>query len=277
MLGNGAWTGVRLDDVLRELMPQLKDMSRDQIAGLHVSFKGLDGYYTSVPLGLVLDSKSDCMLAFKMNGEELTPDHGFPVRALLPGIAGARNVKWLSDVSVIKTSDRDSPWTVHFYRDCPPGSERSPVNELPMNSVILSPEPGAWLDARAQWLEVQGVAYPGGTQRRITKVELSTDRGQTWQEARCLFSELPRDDSKGPPKSWIRFEATVSLPPAGTGAMGSGRSAGAPLTEVWCRAFDDTGKVQPQTSPPHGGYKFNGYHRVPIVRSLNSPPRAKAG
>jgi len=41
----------------------------------------------------VLDPKNDCLLATKYNGEPISPDHGYPVRALLPGIAGARNVK----------------------------------------------------------------------------------------------------------------------------------------------------------------------------------------
>lgn len=274
MLGNASWTGLRLDEILPELVPQLKSLSRSDFDSLYVSFEGLDGYYTAVPLCVVLNAETDCILAFGMNGEDLNPDHGFPLRAFLPGIAGARSVKWVSSVSIIK--DPDSPWLVRFYKDKIEGLG-TPIFRLPMNSVILSPEPGAWLDATAETLEVRGVAYPGGTLRRIARVDISADRGQSWHEARCHFSDLPRDDSRGPSKSWVRFEATVELPPQGSGTRGSGRIAGAPLTEIWCRAHDDQGNVQPPISPAYGGYRFNGYHRVPIVRSLGGPPLARPG
>ena len=128
MLGNGSWTGLRLDEVLRAMFPSLSTLSEAAIRDLHVTLEGLDGYYTSIPLGLALDNRADCLLATHLNGEELTPDHGFPVRALLPGIAGARNVKWLTKVTVGKESD--GPWTSHFYR----GAGRShPIYALPMN------------------------------------------------------------------------------------------------------------------------------------------------
>lgn len=276
MLGNASWSGLRLDEVLPELLPQLKSLSPSELDSLYVSFEGLDGYYTAVPLSVVLCAKTDCLLAFGMNGEELNPDHGFPLRAFLPGIAGARSVKWVSGISVIQ--DPDSPWLVQYYKEKKTeGATKEPIFRLPMNSVILSPEPGAWLDATAETLEVRGVAYPGGTLRRITRVDVSADRGQSWQEARCHFSDLSRDDSRGPSKSWVRFEITVELPPQGSGVRGSGRIAGAPLTEIWCRAHDDHGNVQPPLCPAYGGYRFNGYHRVPIVRSLGGPPLARPG
>eukprot|EP00927_Polykrikos_kofoidii_P019518 TRINITY_DN19131_c0_g1_i1.p1 TRINITY_DN19131_c0_g1~~TRINITY_DN19131_c0_g1_i1.p1 ORF type:complete len:596 (-),score=57.83 TRINITY_DN19131_c0_g1_i1:54-1841(-) len=275
MLGNASWRGPRLNEVLLSVLPELNRMSTSDIGDLHVRFEGLDGYYTSIPLALALDPKADCLLAVGVNGEDLSPDHGFPVRALLPGIAGARSVKWLSKISIVKGDD--SPWTASFYLANSEYSARSPIYRLPMNSLVLSPEPGSWLDAKTEWLSVKGVAYPGGTQRRITKVEVSADRGQNWQIARCLFSELPVDDAEGAPKSWVRFETSVKLPAVGTGAMGSGRCAGAPLTEIWCRAYDDDGNVQPARGEAHGGYQYNGYHRVPIVRSLGGPPLAAPG
>eukprot|EP00439_Symbiodinium_sp_Y106_P078541 s258_g17.t1 len=266
MLGNASWSGYRLDDVLGTLFPSLSTLSAEAIQELHLTLEGVDGYYTSIPLSIALEKSADCLLATHMNGEELTPDHGFPVRALLPGIAGARNVKWLAKVAIGKESD--SPWTAHYYRTA---GRSAPIYALPLNSVILSPEPGAWLHESKSAVAVKGVAYAGGGQHPIQSVELSADRGQSWQTATCHFEEVPDDDCQGPSRSWVRFESVVELPPSGSGARGSGKTSGAPLTELWCRAIDKAGNIQPESSLPQGGYMYNGYHRVPLVRSLKLP------
>ena len=266
MLGNALWTGFRLDDVLRTLFPSVQTMSAAAVQELHLTLEGADGFYTSIPLSLALEKSADCLLATHMNGEELTTDHGFPVRALLPGVVGARNVKWLTKLTIGKESD--APWTANYYRDA---GRSAPIYALPMNSVILSPEPGAWLDASAGAVEVRGVAYAGGGPHAIQAVELSADKGQTWQPATCLFAEIPQDDRQGPCRGWVRFESVVRLPPSGSGVRGSGKVSGAPLTELWCRARDVSGHVQPERSGPNDGYIYNGYHRVPLVRTLKPP------
>ncbi|CAE7834535.1 shop [Symbiodinium sp. CCMP2592] len=266
MLGNASWSGYRLDDVLGTLFPSLSTLSAEAIQELHLTLEGVDGYYTSIPLNIALEKSADCLLATHMNGEELTPDHGFPVRALLPGIAGARNVKWLAKVAIGKESD--GPWTAHYYRTA---GRSAPIYALPLNSVILSPEPGAWLHESRSAVAVKGVAYAGGGQHPIQSVELSADRGQSWQAATCRFEEVPDDDCQGPSRSWVRFESVVELPPSRSGARGSGKTSGAPLTELWCRAIDKAGNIQPESSLPQGGYMYNGYHRVPLVRSLKLP------
>lgn len=264
MLGNAAWTGYRLSEILPTLLPQALTGSTEE---LHVTFEGLDGYYTSTPLKYVLDRSADCLLATEMNGEPLPPDHGFPVRALLPGIAGSRNVKWVTRISV--GPECDSPWNRKYYLDKP---DMVPIQELPLNSVLLSPEPGAWLDVRERKIAVRGVAYTGRQHRCVTSVEVSSDRGQTWQPAKCL-NEAPRDDSSRP-HGWVRFEAEAELPPPGTGPYHDAPGSGGPLTEIWCRAWDDAGSVQPPVGKAHGGYLYDGYHRVPIVRSSSGPPLA---
>ena len=64
----------------------------------HVIFQGADEYETSTPLKHLLQESSDCVLATHMNGHPLSLDHGYPIRVVLPGIAGARNVKWLESI-----------------------------------------------------------------------------------------------------------------------------------------------------------------------------------
>eukprot|EP00930_Biecheleria_cincta_P021940 TRINITY_DN16113_c0_g1_i1.p1 TRINITY_DN16113_c0_g1~~TRINITY_DN16113_c0_g1_i1.p1 ORF type:complete len:397 (+),score=56.07 TRINITY_DN16113_c0_g1_i1:37-1191(+) len=68
MLGNASWTGPRLDQVLKTMFPALEHLPASEASKLHVSFEGLDGYYTSVPLDVIMDSKTDCLLAVMMNG-----------------------------------------------------------------------------------------------------------------------------------------------------------------------------------------------------------------
>lgn len=254
MLGNIRWSGVRLVDVVQALIQQ-SIRAGWRTEDLHVTFEGLDGYYTSTPLKHIMDQSADCLLATKMNGQPLSPDHGFPVRVVLPGIAGARQVKWLSKVTIGPLSD--DPWTCHYYRDKP---SMVPIQKLPMNSAILSPEPGAQVSAGETSVCIAGVAYGGGTGEEVTSVQVSADRGQTWQDARCLVGEVDRGDAVGPYRGWVRWEVEVPL------SRAQGLGCGAPLQELWCRSFSSSGGSQPECSAQHGGYLFNGYHKVPIVR-----------
>merc|ERR1719277_2563633 len=106
---------------------------------------------------------------------------------------------------------------------------------------------------------VRGVAYSGGSDCNIAEVQISSDKGQNWQVARCLFEEITTDDSSRM-RGWVRFEADLKLPWAHQ--LGCGGA----LSELWCRALGERGEVQPERSEAHGGYLYNGYHKVPIVR-----------
>ena len=91
MMGNAVWGGYSLRTLLLSRFPWLARLSTEEASLYHVEFEGVDDYVTSTPLSRILDPTADALLAVSMNGEPLPRDHGFPVRALLPGIAGARN------------------------------------------------------------------------------------------------------------------------------------------------------------------------------------------
>ena len=94
-ISNAKWTGVRLRDVLIAAGYDEKSIAQ------HVQFEGYDQdmtgtcYGASIPMSKAISASEDVLLAFQMNGEDIPLDHGYPVRIVAPGVAGARNVKWL--------------------------------------------------------------------------------------------------------------------------------------------------------------------------------------
>ena len=144
------------------------------------------------------------MLAYKMNGEMLRPDHGKPLRAVIPGQIGGRSVKWLKKLIV---TDAPSENWYHIYdnRVLPTmvnpeesannpkwwTDERYAIYDLSPNSVMAYPaheEQIRLLDGHKKY-KAKGYAYSGGG-RRITRVEISIDKGRSW---RLAYIDYPED------------------------------------------------------------------------------------
>ena len=184
MVGNAMWSGVRLDELLRSIFP---DECREEDASpgsWHVIFTGADEFESSTPLHLVIQANTDGLLAFEMNGKPLTLDHGYPVRIILPGYVGVRNIKWLEVVSLSRTPS-SSPWTAHYYRD----HNQQPIQILPLNSIIFSPDKHTIIqlnEAGQGSASVQGVAYSGASNSSIDSVEVTADGGKTWIKAKAI-------------------------------------------------------------------------------------------
>ena len=143
------------------------------------------------------------MLAYKMNGEMLRPDHGKPLRAVVPGQIGGRSVKWLKRLVVTATpsenwyhiydnrvlpttvSPEDSAHNKDWWTD-----ERYAIHDLSPNSAIACPahEEEVSLKDGPEKYRAQGYAYSGGG-RRVTRVELSLDKGKTWKIASVGYPE----------------------------------------------------------------------------------------
>ena len=185
-LGNGLWSGVRLADVLAEA--GVAD------GAAHVAFESLDvceklgatfPYGASVPLAKALAPET--LLADAYDGQPLAPDHGAPLRALVPGVIGARSVKWLGRITV-RAEESDNYFQRHAYKVFAPEVQREDadwdaepaIEGLPLNSVIATPAPDA-LPAPGR-VAFRGYAYTGGG-RALERVEVSTDGGATWAEA----------------------------------------------------------------------------------------------
>ncbi|MEP7326270.1 MAG: molybdopterin-dependent oxidoreductase, partial [Gemmatimonadota bacterium] len=152
-VSNGIWTGAPLRDVL--LMAGLKS------GASHVEFLGLDqverhgqrfAYGGSIPLEKAM--AQEVLLAFEMNGEPLPAVHGFPLRVVVPGCIGARSVKWLSEI-IVTDAPSQNYFQAHAYKTFPPDIGPDTVrweagvmlHDLPLNSVIWDPLPGARVGA----------------------------------------------------------------------------------------------------------------------------------
>ncbi|GAB7356800.1 hypothetical protein MBLNU459_g7685t1 [Dothideomycetes sp. NU459] len=199
-VSNALWTGVAMEEILRRAKPKR--------GAKYVCMEGADklpnGYYgTSVKLNWALDPNRGMMLAYKMNGEMLTPDHGKPLRALIPGQIGGRSVKWLKRL-IITAEPSDNWYHIYDNRVLPTSvspeesannpawwmDERYAIYDLSTNSAIAYPahEEQLCLVGAPQNYRVRGYAYGGGG-RRVTRVEITLDKGKTWRLANIDYAE----------------------------------------------------------------------------------------
>ena len=194
------FTGVVMADVLKNVKPKR--------GARYVCMEGADelpnGYYgTSVKLNWVMDPNKGMMLAHRMNGEMLRPDHGKPLRAVIPGQIGGRSVKWLK--RIIVTAEPSDNW-YHIYDNrvlptmvSPEESANNPswwkderyaIYDLSTNSAIAYPahEEQLCVVGSEPKYRVKGYAYGGGG-RRVTRVEITLDKGKTWRLAKIDYAE----------------------------------------------------------------------------------------
>lgn len=172
------WTGVPLSVLLNEV--GLKNDAKWIVA------EGADGgkHMKSVPLPKALD---DVIVAFGQNGEPVRPDHGFPLRLLVPGFEGIYNVKWLRRIKVV-----DQPYLSfqEHSRFLGPWDKTQPdTYEFGPESIITYPSGTHRLPGHGPHM-ITGLAWSGGGS--VQKVEVSTDGGQSYQTAELAGPALPK-------------------------------------------------------------------------------------
>ncbi|KAH0335676.1 ATP synthase alpha subunit vacuolar, partial [Aureobasidium melanogenum] len=210
---NCKWRGPRLKDILEKAQVILSKEEKGHVAfASHAQTCQEDEWYgASIDLGRALEEDKDVILALEMNGEPLSKEHGFPVRVIVPGIAGARSVKWLDRITV-QTVESSNYYQQHDYKILPPEAVDSETAEkfwdmtpalqtMPVNSAIAVPEPGSKVERSADGMVlVKGFALPSGDGGEVVKVEVSGDDGKTWVEADIGHDadEINKKDSDRP-------------------------------------------------------------------------------
>ena len=212
MIHNVLYTGIKLKDILREV--GLKQSAKWILA------EGADSsaMTRSIPIEKAMD---DCLIAFKMNGESLRPEQGYPVRLVVPGWEGNMWIKWIRRIEV-----GDKPWhhreETSKYTDLfEDGNARKFTWEMDAKSVITNPSPQAPVLHGRGPMVLTGVAWSG--RGKISRVDVSIDGGISWNEARINGPA----DSKSMHRFYYEFDWN-----------------GQQLL-LQSRAQDDTGYVQP--------------------------------
>ncbi|WP_329473744.1 sulfite oxidase [Streptomyces sp. NBC_01723] len=242
-IGVARWRGVRLADVLRRA-----GLSRRAV---DVMPRGLDADYVTadgaglgrvrrpLPLSKALD---DVLLAYEMNGEPLPPDHGHPVRVLVPSWIGIASIKWVGDIEV-SAEPLYSPWNTDFYRlfgDAYPDGGTAPLTRQTVKSAWELDVPANLAAGVTHRLTGRSWSGAGG----VVRVDVSTDGGATWNRAR--LHDAPRRDG------WVRW--STRWRPATPG----------PYT-LLARATDSAGRTQPDATVHNTqGYLFDAVVRHPV-------------
>jgi len=219
LISNAKWTGVSLASLLGQ--------AGVLAAGKYVVFRSADGYTVGVPLERAM--LPDALLAYKMNDQTLPNEHGFPLRALIPGLYGMMNAKWITEIEVV-----DQVYLGYWQ-------ERGWSNDarIKTNTILYYPSPGANITGSTP---IAGVSFAGD--RGISKVEVSVDGGSTWNEA---VLKKPKS-----PYSWVLW--AYAWNPANKGTA-----------TIVARAYDGTGALQDQTANEPFPDGASGYWSIQVT------------
>jgi len=244
-VGNAEWTGVPLSILFdragikpsaREII--LEGADRGKLEDPK-SPAGEIKFSRSIPL----EKARDVLLAYKMNDVDLPAEHGFPVRAIVPGWYAMASIKWLQRIAVT-----DKPFNGYyqtldyaFWERRGGNAELVALSEMQIKAEIAEPREGETVSANSN-VRVHGAAWTGNGE--IAKVEISSDDGATWNEAKLL------GESK--PNAWRLWEFNWKTP-ARPGKV-----------TLIARATDSEGRTQPiERDPDRGTYMIN--HLLPIT------------
>lgn len=160
----------------------------DRQRGRYVLAEGADGsgMTRTINIDNVLD---DVLVAYGMNGEMLRPEQGYPLRLVVPGVQGVSWVKWLRRIEVGDQPYATKDEASHYVDLMPDGMQRQYTAIQEAKSVITNPSGGQKLIGHGYY-NVTGLAWSG--RGAVTKVEVSTDGGRNWQQARLEGPVLPK-------------------------------------------------------------------------------------
>jgi DMSO/TMAO reductase YedYZ molybdopterin-dependent catalytic subunit len=245
-VGTAEWTGVPLSILL--------DRAGVNSGAGEVILEGADGgkledlkspagelrFARSIPLTKAL---GDVLLAYKMNDVDLPAEHGFPLRAVVPGWYAMASIKWLERIIVTSKSFNGYYQTLDYayWKRRGEIADLVPLSEIAIKAEIARPAQGEIISANSK-VRIHGAAWTSDDE--ITKVEVSTDGGSVWSEAK-LIGAAKRN-------AWRLWEFNWKTPSK------PGKQ------KLIARATDSQGRTQPiERDPDRGTYMIN--HLLPIM------------
>jgi len=244
-IGTAEWTGTPLRGLLEEagLLPEAVELV---FTGLD---RGIEGHQVQAyqrSLSLADATRPEVLLAYAMNGEPLQPQHGYPVRLLVPGWYGMTSVKWLDQIEAVPEPFRGFQM-VHAYRLGQTANlEGEPLSVIRVRALMIPPGIPDYM-TRTRLVErgpvtLNGAAWAG--RQSVARVEVSADGGQTWADA---------DVGEGiSPFAWAGWTFAWEAQPG-------------PAT-LCVRATDAAGQQQPlEPEWNYGGYGNNAVQRVSVI------------
>ena len=245
-VGTARWEGVPLASILEE--------AGVGEGAVEVLFTGLDrgvegGEEQAYARSLALEEalRGEVLLAYGVNGGELPPQHGHPLRLVVPGWYGMTSVKWLARITVLDAAFDGYQMRQSYRLRHEEGDEGEPLSRMQIRSLMVPPGIPEFLSrsrvVTAGACVLRGRAWSG--EAEVTDVEVSADGGETWGEA-----EL--EDGVLGPWAWRAWSFTWRAKPG---------------EHVLCsRARDAAGNVQPLEPVWNvGGYSNNAVQRVPVT------------
>lgn len=225
-ISTAEWEGVPLHNLLK-------------YESKHIHLIGYDGVKVSIPYKKGGSSFGDVILAYKMNGEDIPRDHGYPVRIIVPGYVGIRNIKWIKEI-ILEDEEADGPWQKGPAYKILPGSIRcledvskinldkiDTIQELPIQSCITFIEEKEEKGDRGENYKVHGYAY-SSKPFEFPRVDVSVDGGKTWNMAGVNSRYHEFEKFKW---SWCLWSSDVKIDEK--------------PCQIKCRAIDEKGNIQP--------------------------------
>lgn len=239
--GCAIWSGVPVRQVAEELGGVAVGARFMTSTGGEEIPQELDSREIVVERSVPLEAMENAILAWEMNGEPISLAHGGPLRIIVPGYYGINNVKYIKQLAFTE-EETDANIQASGYRVRPVGEPGAPDQpsmwEMKVKSWVTHPI----MNTESGRVLIYGVAF-GGT-RPVERVEVSTDGGETWQEARFTGPDLGRF-------AWRVFVLPAELEPGDY--------------TITSRATDSEGNVQEETTEPnHRAYDYAGWDRLAV-------------
>ncbi|MFF4056397.1 sulfite oxidase [Streptomyces sp. NPDC001668] len=247
-VGTAEWTGVPLRLLLAEAGVEADAVDVVCTGADHGVERGVEqDYQRALPLAVANGTEPEVLVAHRMNGAPLPPQHGRPLRLVVPGWYGMAHVKWLREITVTDTPFTGFQQAVAYRIRRHPGDEGAPVTRIAPRALLVPPGFPDFMSrtrvVRPGTVTLEGRAWSG--RAPVTRTEVSTDGGHSWQEA-----ELEPD--AGHPWAWRRWRFDWRAEPG--------------QFVLSARATDAEGHTQPLEQPwNRGGFANNLVQRVEVV------------